>query len=121
MRFSTNGGSSYDATSYAGVQLTNASVGVTGFPTAIILTGTVGNLAVGGADLEITLLNQAATGLYPRVFFQCVHMDNTAVTPVPSISYGIGARQVAQDTDAVQFFFSGGNIAAGNYAVYGLA
>lgn len=34
---------------------------------------------------------------------------------------GGGAREAAQDTDAIRSLFSAGNIAEGKYAVYGLA
>jgi hypothetical protein len=46
---------------------------------------------------------------------------NNAVTPAGTFISGGGAKETAQDTDAVRFLFGSGNIAEGNYAVYGLS
>lgn len=124
MRLSTNGGSSYDAggTDYV-VTITETS------GSAVVNTGNVANIDLGGVDVGvgsastkgwngiITLLNQVSTAAWPLVNITGTFMDSSGF--LTNVS-GAGARRTAQDTDAVRFLFSSGNISAGNYAVYGL-
>jgi hypothetical protein len=133
MRFSTDGGSNYDAgaTDYAyavrglfnnGTSGDVASAGTTrivlaGFTSA---TFAVSNVAgEGGVDADITLHDQTAVRfgrvLYKSGFVAAVSTNSTAV-----LNDGCGSRLTAQDTDAVRFLFESGNIASGNYAVYGM-
>ncbi|HEU4345789.1 MAG TPA: hypothetical protein VFU31_29925, partial [Candidatus Binatia bacterium] len=71
----------------------------------------------GGADVEITLQAQTATGRFSRIRYSTgLYMTNNA----GAIQTGAGLREAAQDTDAIRFLFESGNIASGNYAVYGL-
>ncbi len=130
-RFSTDGGSSYDATGYdwgymylgsddpAGSIPATTSTNV-GSSTLIYLSSTnIGNGAAEGYNGEITLLNQTATAAWSRITHQGYYISSAA-TPKGGLIYGGGAKETAQDTDAIRFLFSSGNITSGNYAVYGL-
>jgi hypothetical protein len=132
MRVSTDGGSTYDAGAgnyqYAAYGINSSGTGVnTSSTSATALTITagtggaqVGNASPEGTSLLITLLEQTNTALYPRI---CYHasMLSSAATSDSVLLIGAGHRHAAQDTDAVRFLFSSGNIASGIYQVYGLA
>lgn len=130
MRFSTDGGSNYDATgyAYAGTGLSDDATArniASGSDTEILIAGnttataSVSNVAdEGGVDAEITLHDQTAVR-WSRVRFSSSW--RFAVGNLVAL-HGAGQRETAQDTNAVRFLFEGGgNIASGNYAVYGLA
>lgn len=127
MEISTNGGSSYIATNYdeiisdldvtAATNTTRAGAGDTWWGLSYLPM--IGNGAAEGVNGEITLLNQSSTAFWPRISWDLVIVDNTA-TPHSRIIKGGGVNRAANDVDAVRFSFSAGNIAAGNYAVYGL-
>jgi hypothetical protein len=133
MRFSTNGGSSYDAGAgnylYASTGFDSAGAarnqGSTG-ATQILLTSGVSSRRVDstssrGVNTIVELLNQTSTAFRARCTFRSATGGDDADTQGMCVSHGEGMRDTAQDTDAVRFLFSSGNIAAGNYAVYGLA
>ena len=124
MRVSTNGGSSYDASagnyrwSYGGaVNATSLEAGSTS-DTSIIISQNVGNGAAEGVSTIIELLDQTNTAVQQKVLghTSTYHNDDACSAAV------LGARRTtAQDTDAVRFLFSSGNITSGKYAVYGLS
>ena len=123
-RFSTDGGSSYDASGYNVAATVVYDDGTTaavtsGSTTSIVLSQLVGSASTEGVNAEITLLNQTSTAIWSRITFSSFAIDNSA-TPLGTSLVGGGAREAAQNTDAVRILFSTGNIAAGNYAVYGL-
>lgn len=126
MQFSTNGGVSYDAGAGAyGYDLIGEGAFAAGTSTAIPLAvsavgGDVGNASNEGANVEVDMFNQTSTAFNTRIQYHSAWMDNTATSKIV-MTVGSGARLTAQDTDAVRFKFDTGNIAAGNYAVYGLA
>lgn len=130
MRFSTDGGSSFDATgyTYSGTGLADdtsarniASSGanqilVAGHASATV---SVSNVASeGGADTEITLHGRTDAGRFTRVNFSTGYM---AAVAFGVSQHGQGLRETAQNTDAVRFLFETGNIASGNWALYGYA
>jgi hypothetical protein len=130
MRFSTDGGSTYDASGYnyalqvvydAPATGSNGS----GSDVAIVLTSAagaglgVGNASTAGYNGEITLLNQTSTAFWCRVQ-HTGYFISAQGTPSGCAVTGGGAREAAQDTDAIRFLFSSGNITSGNYVVYGL-
>jgi hypothetical protein len=127
MRVSTDGGSTYDtaATGYeghgnltrAGTNFPFGSLGTDRIPMAF--GGTCGNGAAEGGTWEITMTGQTKTALWPRMHFIGSYISSDA-TPLCNCVSGGGSRDTAQDTDAVRFLFSSGDIAAGDYAVYGL-
>lgn len=117
-RFSTDGGSTYDAGAASYADSFSAAD-----QTKIILASTGGTNAVGSASTEglngnYLLQNQTSTAFHSRLDGISNYLDAEA-TPVSFIIAVGGARKAAQDTDAVRFLFESGNIASGNYAVYG--
>jgi hypothetical protein len=127
MRFSSDGGSSYDASGYGySVFDSNASAGGSAVDNSASAAqiklngvGALGNGAAEGTNVEITLLGQTSTALWSKATWTGVTIDSTA-TPDVQFYTGGGARRAAQDTDAIRFLMSSGNIASGSYAVYGL-
>jgi len=131
LRFSTDGGANYDATGYSWTNTGGRDGSSTPFsPNAtaanqISLTGLTGasenvsNVAAeGGIHCEVTLYNQANTGIWQRAGW---HSRWYSANDQSFHTSGTGARETAQDTDAVQFRFESGNIASGNWALYGYA
>jgi hypothetical protein len=132
MRVSTNGGSSYDSGAsdyvYAGLGTDSGNTqrgSASSAAAQILLTsGTsqrrVDSTTSRGVHAVIDLFGQTSTTLLPRVGFRTFagaqDADNTSMTWMN----GEGMRATAQDTDAVRFLFSSGNISSGTYAVYGL-
>lgn len=131
MRFSTNGGSSYDATGYAWVW-NGARDGAAGAvdernaaDTKIPVSGrgatatqAISNVAgEAGASLRVTLFNRTAA-VFTRINWQTgwYTADQQQITAV-----GTAQREAAQDTDAVRFLMESGNISSGNYSVFGLS
>lgn len=128
MRFSTDGGTSYDATgySYSGEALNDAGTGKSASSASanqILIAGasagtdSVSNVASeGGADADISIFSQTSTSRWSRVLYSAAwHSafgEGTA-------RHGHGQREAAQDTDAVRFLFESGNITSGTYGVYG--
>ena len=126
MRTSSNGGSNYDSSSsdynYVNAILADSAASETittsGGDSKIKMTNNdIGNTSTYGYNGEITLLNQTSTAFWSRVFHNGYYISSASAGV---LSRGGGAREQAQDTDAVRFYFSSGNISAGNYAVYGL-
>jgi len=132
MRFSTNGGSTYDAGagsySYAAVggndDGTTRNIASTG-DVKIIVAGSTGATdaisnvtAEGGVDSEITLHNQVATARWSGIRHTSSYIEANSRG---SAVVGYGRRRTAQDTDAVRFLFESGNITSGNWALYGYA
>jgi hypothetical protein len=130
MRFSTNGGSSYDsgASDYAfavqghdsGAQERNIYNSAS---SSIVLigddTGSVGvsnTAAAGGCSVIIDLLDQTNTAVYTNAQWIGNYISPLART---AVQHGSGVRYATQDTDGVEFRFSSGNITSGKYAVYG--
>lgn len=128
LRTSTDGGGTYSATGYNWSTIRNEeNVGNfdgNGSDVAIKITGTsndgVGNVSTEGIDVEITLMNFTSAAFWGKVFYTGFFISSSG-TPGGCFVTGGGAREAAQDTDAIRLLFSAGNIAAGNYAVYGLS
>jgi hypothetical protein len=132
VRFSTNGGSSYDngASNYSfsntalrdngsSASLSSAAA------TSITMNSSGAQLGIGsasneGIDLTFFLWHRTSTAHWTRCTWHGVYTSGAA-TPETISTNGGGAREAAQDTDAIQFsMLSGGNIAACNYSVYGM-
>lgn len=137
IRFSTDGGSTFNAaasdysygstigSSISSTVTSMVSSGAAQIALATDLNPAAGTSAIGngtgeGIDVEITLYDQTNTAKWGRVTWLGTAVDSTA-TPANAHMIGNGARRTAQDTDAIRFLFSSGNIASGNYAAYGLA
>jgi len=130
MRFSTDGGSSYDAgaSDYGYVNLywtdtiSSGNAGaVGGRGTAISLTEptAVGNGAAEGVDFQCVIFDHDNTSRWTRVSFSSEFVDSNGSVGFKHYN-GAGIRRTAQNTDAVRVLFSSGNIATGSYALYGL-
>lgn len=131
LRFSTNAGSSYDAgaSDYCyTMSRSSSSDNVTQSNDAaaneIAMTGSftnaqqISNAAAGGLSARIELTGWTTTTTNTRARFTVESMNG----PTPDIACftGAGMRLAAQDTDAIRFLFSSGNIASGNWAIFGL-
>jgi hypothetical protein len=130
MRFSTNGGTSYDA----GASDYDWSFSITrsGFGSMIVYGDSadseilicgnstageaVSNVAgEGGVDATIDIMAQSVAR-YTRAQISSTWYAATVADTFTA--RGAGHRETAQDTDAVRFLFESGNIASGSYAVY---
>lgn len=121
LRTSTDGGSSYAAgASDYGWEASVGGSTTTTNDSAIGLTvgGLVGNGAAEGIGVEVTLFDTIDTAKWTRMKWEACYVDS-AGTPVVRSPSGGGARRAAQDTDAIRLLFSSGNIASGNWALYG--
>jgi hypothetical protein len=128
MRFSTDGGSTYDAGAgnynYATTIVRSVGTTAVGADDAatelrIFAAAVIGNSATEGANVTVDLFNHTSTALWSRATWNgyCISDD---ATPAGRFVSGGGAREAAQNTDAVRFLFSSGNITSGTYRVYGL-
>jgi hypothetical protein len=135
LRTSTNGGSSFDAGAndyeYAAHAIRNdgtvaAQVYDGGLGAAQIALGRtdgggtgVGNGSDEGFNATLKIMNPTSSALKGRVTYDCVYLDDSAGVGVWRVA-GAGYRATAQDTDALRFMFSTGNIASGRWALYGI-
>lgn len=123
MRTSADGGSTFAsaASSYLWAKNNvttapaNTPTGSTG-DTEIKLTGAVDNALSNGVSGSIFFYNPASSGLRAPISWQLSCHDAAAVWQ--SIR-GDAERAAAGIVNAVRFLFSTGNIASGNYALYG--
>jgi hypothetical protein len=131
MLFSTDGGGTYASASYSWgwVGIRDGSTTPIGEVSAsdskIVVAGrgptanqAISNVASeGGADVEITLHARTSTARYTaaRISSEWHSADSQGIS-----SHGHGKLESAADTDAVRFLMESGNIASGNWALYGL-
>ena len=127
-RFSTNGGSSYDT---GGTDYIFIAEDYTGAGSA------AGDGNSGQSYIEVTRLNSANSAAGVGGICGDAHVVNAGNASARTKIYGTGGfylsggsiavlrfygqRTTAQDTDAVRFFFSSGNIASGRIRLYGVA
>lgn len=122
VRFSTDGGSTYDAGAsdyYYGYH--NVSTGTIFYTFSSGFTGirlcSVSNTSTDHMSGQFILNYPQSTSLYTT----CQWLLNSITSgTVPYWFSGHGTRLAAQDTDAVRFLFSTGNIASGTITLYGL-
>jgi hypothetical protein len=127
MRFSTNGGSSYDATGYGYSHMgifDNGASGSAGSASANEIrvagnaNGSVESTSSnGGADVEIKLFGRLSSGRFTRAIITSAFVGSGGQA---CIMTGQGQRETTQDTDAVQVYFPSVN-ASGDWALYGYA
>jgi hypothetical protein len=126
-RTSTDGGSTYDsgASDYAYAALamlassspSNAAVGDNARAEINVTASTsLGSGTNESIDMELTIFNPSGTG-HTRVLYQT--FVNTSA-PAYESAYGAGVRLSAADVDAVRFVLSSGNIASGEFRLYGI-
>lgn len=131
LRVSSNAGSSFDATGYSYVLITDHDsdtdaidparsaaanqILIAGYPFANLSVSNVA--AEGGVDAEIDIHQQATSRwCRPRIssaWFTAAGASKTGI--------GTGSRETQQDTDALRILFENGDIASGNWALYGYA
>lgn len=130
MRFSTNAGSSYDAgasdyqfsTIGRDASGGNTNGNATG-ATSIQLTASGAAALIGNAAAEmgvsgrLDLFNAGSASVYTRVVGK-LDYDNSSGNEFLVIVGG--RRTTAQDTDAVRFLFSSGNITSGTIRMFGV-
>lgn len=127
-RFSTDGGSTFATTGYIYYCRGNASDtgsrirGSTSDSKIIVIGGSAANDAIsntaahGGCDVEMTVFDPLDTTRYSRVTWGAVGIETD---PQLIEVHGSGTKSTAQDTDAIRFLFESGNIASGDWALYG--
>ena len=120
MRFSTDGGATYlTATNYYYdyINMTTGAVAATDSTgqTEIALAPASGNAATRKTTGEVLLFARKTAEVTQLTY------NFMAANALGQNSYrvGRGGYNVAQDTDAARFLYSTGNIASGDYAVYG--
>lgn len=123
LRFSTNGGSSYDSSGYAYAGILNNSDFAfeemnSVSDSNIVLTINQSNTSTQCVNGHIELLNQSSTTFFPSCTW-----DLTGSNPSGHRLHftGSGWRETAMDVDAIQLRFSSGNMAVGSWALYGYA
>lgn len=130
LRVSTDGGASYDAgaaayawnvTGLAAASVFNeGSVGDTFIRLNLnaAAANPIGNAATEGCNFEIILWDTINTARWPTCTWNGMHTASDASSRLVT-SFGGGQRGLAQDTDAIRLLFSAGNIASGNWVLYG--
>ena len=125
VRTSTDGGSTYDAGAsdyrYAGTQVDSngAAVAVVTSDAAseIQVSSNSGAAANESGDLTLTIYNPAGTKFTKlRYFHPFIHSAG-----VMRVVSGGGFRESAADVDGIRFLYSSGNIASGEFKLYGVA
>jgi hypothetical protein len=123
MRFSTNGGSSFDsgATDYIYSRTYSYSTNNAGneatFSSFIPLENQLTSTAPASLVQDITIYNWQETGERTLAMGDFI-VTNSSFATTRGINGGI--RTASQDTNAVRFYMSTGNIATAKYTVYGL-
>ena len=123
LRYSTDGGSTFDTSGYNHARWAFRDDGASGLGNSasdakIVLDTSIGNASTEGISGTVKLLNPGNTSLWNRSTWQTYGVSSDA-TPTGKGSVGGGSRETAQDIDAIRFMFSSGNI-NGSYTLYGV-
>ena len=126
MRTSTDGGTSYESGAgnyrYVAERGSQGGTGVTGSASATEILLVAAGSGVGSATGEgfngiAYLYHPSNTGLYTSISSHGHYQDGAA----DSMYYqSAGTRIAAADVDAIQFYFSSGNIESGEINLYGM-
>lgn len=122
-RVSTNGGSSYNAgaSDYSWTYGGTGSVALTqadGADGHMQIATNIGNAAAEfGVSGRLILLSAGSATAYTRLLSQ-IGYDSSAGEGFQLT--GLGRRLAAEDTDAIRFLFSSGNITSGTIRMYGV-
>lgn len=124
VRFSTDGGANYDASGYNyAFDVTSdtpaTAPGGSGSANQIVIAASVGSAATEGYQGEITLLNQTSAARWSRLRHEGYYIDNGG-TPLGRTINGGGAREAAQDTDAIRLLCDSGDIASASWSLHGI-
>lgn len=123
LRTSSNSGSSYDSTAgnyyynYSYFSGSTGSGGTSTVETSIYLTNPIGNAANElGVDAVVHLIRPSISQ-YFNLWWTGMYTD---VNTVPYWLAGCGLRKTAAAVNAIRFLFSSGNIASGEFKLYGV-
>lgn len=124
LRFSTDGGSTFDAGAgnyhWSSIDVSSTPVsaarGSSGDTEIQITANGVGANDEEGLSGNIEIFNFTSSVFFTKCTF-LVYNTNAAGTG--DVHAGGGAREAAQNTDALRLLFSTGNIEVGNWALYG--
>lgn len=122
VRASTDGGATYDtgAAQYASHIVYGGDDGavshVSGTDTSMTIATGIGNAAGEGLSMSIEMHDTTNTSVGPRFTVDAHGVDFTGVYWTRRCGFH---RRAAQDTDAIRFLFSSGNIASGSWELYG--
>mgnify|MGYP001616153169 CR=1 FL=1 len=125
LRFSTNGGSTYDAgaSDYSLVSLADSSLATAdnrqgGYAAVWLGGGNIDSLASsGGLNGSVHLYGTTNASARTHCSFESSSV-NSDISSIWS-TFGHASRVTAQDTDAIRLIFNTGNIASGSWALYG--
>lgn len=132
MRFSTDGGGSFITTasySFATMGLRDDGTDANNVSTGsgqIVVAGDAGaaqsvysSTVFGGAFVEINVLGRTNAARHTECRFDTTYVMDGAVSIITTRQSGSGRLELAQDTDALRFLFESGNIASGEWSLYG--
>lgn len=115
LRTSTNNGVSYDPGVSDYLYLSASGGGSSG--SSIQLVSSVSNAANSGLGVIASVIIHRPSVAQRCVITGTAYSANSASVPVHGLFSGV--RNTAADVDAVQFFFSSGNIASGRFRIFG--
>lgn len=124
LRTSSNNGVSYDGGasdySYGRVQASHSGGTVSGngitSTSEIVFFGSQGNAANETIYGEVTIVNPSATS-YCGIIFSIQYVNTSSLS---FAAFGSGKRLSSSAVDAIQFSCGSGNIATGNFKLYGI-
>lgn len=118
VRTSSDGGANYDAGAgeyrYSGMAVNTAVV--SGSATIIALMNNCGNAANETLSGEIELFNPSAAQFGTVKW----HLSGFNTAGTNQVTQGVGVRTNAADVDAIRIMFSSGNVASGEFRLYGI-
>lgn len=122
LRFSTDGGTTFDAgaTAYGYIQYQANSAGTFAqLATAaaqVSVATSIGNSSNAGVSAAIDVFDSTINTVNTLVNWRASFISNAGNI---SENHGTGGASAAQDTDAIRILFSSGNIASGSWKLYG--
>jgi hypothetical protein len=73
--------------------------------------------STGGANVTIRLCDPSNAGSYTHMYYSGIYIDNNGN---PQSFYGGGIVKLASIVNGIRFYFSTGNVAAGEFKLYGI-
>lgn len=121
MRVSTDGGSTYDSSGYVYAKERQSSAPTNddtgGTNTTMVIGESLGAGIGESCNSEITMYNTTSSTARPTFRIDTAEYNSTPNATVASYTH---IRNANQDTDAVQIYFSSGNIAGGEWTLMGM-
>jgi hypothetical protein len=124
LRFSTDGGSTYDAgasdydwarnmTTAAGSNITNGDTA----DSEITLSSDLSNVTAESLSGQVIIYNPANSAQHTKAVGDFISPNSSGQSMRVTVS---GRRLATQDTDGIRFLISSGNITSGTFALYGI-